>query len=89
MGSQEFAAAYKAELKELKVAEKPVINMLTMLAEDNKQHAQAVVGAIESHLREVSTTVGGSLAGAVPGFLQPAGCVASFVGFRCCAIVSY
>jgi hypothetical protein len=53
MDAQAFDKAYKAELKGLEGPDKPTINMLTMLAEDNKQHAQAIVDCIEQHLREV------------------------------------
>jgi hypothetical protein len=53
MDAQGFVKAYKDELKGLEGPDKAKINMLTMLAEDNKQHAQAIVDCIEHHLREV------------------------------------
>lgn len=52
MDVKAFTQAYRDELKGLKEADKATINMLTMLAEDNKQHAQAIVETIELHLRE-------------------------------------
>lgn len=53
MDVKAFTQAYRDELKGLNEADKATINMLTMLAEDNKQHAQAIVETIELHLREV------------------------------------
>lgn len=53
MDVKAFTQAYRDELKGLNEADKATINMLTMLAEDNKQHAQAIVETIEMHLREV------------------------------------
>lgn len=53
MDAQDFVKAYTTELKGLEGPDKATINMLTMLAEDNKQHAQAIVDCIEQHLREV------------------------------------
>ncbi|KAI8465306.1 MAG: hypothetical protein J3K34DRAFT_396199 [Monoraphidium minutum] len=48
--SSEFVAEYRDLLAQLKRNEKRDINCLSMLAEDNKQHAAAVVDAIEQHI---------------------------------------
>lgn len=53
MAEQAFIQAYKDELKQLTGPDKARINTLSMLAEDNKEHAQAVVTVIEKHLHEV------------------------------------
>lgn len=44
---------YKSSLADLKFNSKPLINMLTMLAEENAQYAQLIVQAIENHLQQV------------------------------------
>lgn len=49
----EFVAEYSALLAQLKRNEKRDINVLSMLAEDNKQHAPAIVDAIERHILRV------------------------------------
>ncbi|XP_052793268.1 uncharacterized protein LOC128227101 [Mya arenaria] len=48
--SQEDVDAYKNSLKDLHVNSKPVINMLTMLAEDHEHHAPEIVSVIEEHI---------------------------------------
>lgn len=53
----EFVAEYRDLLAQLKRNEKRDINVLSMLAEDNKQHAAAVVDAIEQHILVVSSAV--------------------------------
>lgn len=53
MADQGFKDAYREELKSLTHPEKALINSLSMLAEDNKPHAQAIVTALEMHLHEV------------------------------------
>ncbi|GBF95115.1 hypothetical protein Rsub_07699 [Raphidocelis subcapitata] len=50
MDSAEFVAEYRDLLAQLKRNEKRDINVLSMLAEDNKQHAPAIVRAIEKHI---------------------------------------
>ena len=51
--SHEFVAEYRDLLAQLKRNEKRDINVLSMLAEDNRQHAAAIVGAIEQHIAVV------------------------------------
>lgn len=58
MAEQAFIQAYKDELKQLTGPDKARINTLSMLAEDNKEHAQAVVTVIEKHLHEVGRFLG-------------------------------
>ena len=45
---------YEAQLKELKTNSKPMINSLTMLAEDCIRQAEVIVEITEKHLRRVS-----------------------------------
>lgn len=45
---------YKASLQDLTFNSKPLINMLTMLAEDNSPYAAQVVRVIEAHLQKVT-----------------------------------
>ena len=52
--AKELVDAFSAELKGLQRAEKKDINALSMIAEDNKQHAGSLVTAIEKHLMTVS-----------------------------------
>lgn len=49
----EFVAEYRDLLAQLKRNEKRDINVLSMLAEDNRQHAPAIVTAIEQHIAVV------------------------------------
>ncbi|KAK9815333.1 hypothetical protein WJX72_001901 [[Myrmecia] bisecta] len=46
----EFLNSYVAELKDLTVAAKPKIVMLSMLAEENKDLASSVAAAVEKHI---------------------------------------
>lgn len=48
---------YASTLGELTFNSKPHINMLTMLADDNKEYASDVVKVIQAHLRKVLTCV--------------------------------
>jgi hypothetical protein len=63
--AHEFVAEYRDLLAQLKRNEKRDINVLSMLAEDNKQHAAAIVDAIEQHILVVRVGAGShpSLAG--------------------------
>ena len=54
MTKQEIADDYKASLCDLKDNSKPMITVLTMIAEENKQHAEAIVQVIETRILEVS-----------------------------------
>jgi hypothetical protein len=61
--SSEFIAEFKDLLAQLKRNEKRDINVLSMLAEDNKQYASFIVEAIEKHILVVR-------AAARPGVLR-------------------
>jgi hypothetical protein len=51
----EFLAEYESVLKGLVRNEKAQINMLSMLAEDNRGFAEGIVRSIEQHILKVST----------------------------------
>ena len=51
--SEEVIDEYKTSLTDLHVNSKPLINMLTMLAEDHEQHAPEIVKVIEDHINKV------------------------------------
>ncbi|XP_025986831.1 uncharacterized protein LOC105195218 isoform X2 [Solenopsis invicta] len=55
--SKEVADEYISSLSDLTINSKPLINMLTMLAEDNIEHASAIVQAVESHLLKVRSDI--------------------------------
>lgn len=46
---------YLSSLLDLNVNSKPLINMLTMLAEENIEYAAVIVKAVEKHLAKVFT----------------------------------
>lgn len=46
---------YLSSLMDLNVNSKPLINMLTMLAEDNIEHAHVIVSVVAQHLAKVFT----------------------------------
>jgi hypothetical protein len=50
---KEIYEEYMSSLMDLTVNSKPLINMLTMLAEDNIDCAQVIVRAVEQHLAKV------------------------------------
>lgn len=50
---EEVIQDYCSSLEELTNNSKPLINMLTMLAEDNEQYAPEIVKVIETHLQQV------------------------------------
>lgn len=50
---EEIIQEYRSSLEELTANSKPLINMLTMLAEDNEQYAPEIVKVIETHLQQV------------------------------------
>lgn len=47
------AEDFRSSLCDLTVNSKPLISMLTMLAEENQEHAEQIVGVIESHIYQV------------------------------------
>ena len=51
--AEEEIDSYLQSLKDLTFNSKPLINMLTMLAEENIQYASKIVTGIEDHLRKV------------------------------------
>ncbi|KAH0813864.1 hypothetical protein GEV33_008932 [Tenebrio molitor] len=53
MNSEEIKAEYTSSLTDLTFNSKPLINVLTMLAEENLAHAPLIVEAIEEHLDKV------------------------------------
>lgn len=52
--SKEIADEYISSLSDLTINSKPLIDMLTMLAEDNVEHAATIVQAVENHLQKVN-----------------------------------
>ncbi|CRK91666.1 CLUMA_CG005316, isoform A [Clunio marinus] len=54
---KEIEEEYLSSLMDLNVNSKPLINMLTMLAEDNIENAHVIVKAVEMHLAKVSPDV--------------------------------
>jgi len=44
---------FKSSLADLTFNSKPLINMLTMLAEENAQYSEQIVRVIEEHIRQV------------------------------------
>ncbi|XP_034938196.1 uncharacterized protein Pcf11 isoform X2 [Chelonus insularis] len=55
--AREIAEDYSSSLSDLTINSKPLINMLTMLADDNVDHAPVIVQAIENHLQKVRSEV--------------------------------
>lgn len=51
--SKEIKEEYTSSLADLTFNSKPLISVLTMLAEENVQHARDIVEAIETHLSKV------------------------------------
>ena len=49
----EVAEEYRSSLRDLVNNSKPLITMLTMLAEENHAHASVIVKVIEEHIHEV------------------------------------
>ena len=50
---EEVMNEYRSSLSDLTMNSKPLINMLTMLAEDNEQFAAKIVQVIENHIHQV------------------------------------
>lgn len=53
MADEEAVEEYRSSLGDLKMNSKPLINMLTMLAEENKQYADQFVKVIEDRALQV------------------------------------
>lgn len=50
---KEIADSYLSSLVDLNVNSKPLINMLTMVAEENIGHGQIIVNAVEQRIAKV------------------------------------
>ena len=50
--AEEVVEEYRSSLADLTINSKPLISMLTMLAEDHSQYAQHIVQLIEQHLQK-------------------------------------
>ena len=50
----EVIEEYTSSLADLTFNSKPLINMLTMLAEDNALYSEQIVQVIEAHMQKVS-----------------------------------
>ncbi|XP_055694535.1 uncharacterized protein LOC129796532 isoform X2 [Lutzomyia longipalpis] len=55
--AKEIGEEYMSSLADLNVNSKPLINMLTIIAEENIEHAEVIVKAVEQHLTKVSADV--------------------------------
>lgn len=55
--SAEVCEEYRSSLEDLTFNSKPLINVLTMLAEENIKYAPEIVQVIENHLRRVCIVV--------------------------------
>ena len=53
---EEPAAEFASSLRDLTTNSKPLITMLTMIAEESKEHAPKIVEAIEEYLKTVSVS---------------------------------
>lgn len=56
-GSSEIKEEYTSSLQDLTFNSKPLISVLTILAEENVSNAKDIVEAIEAHLSRVRTEV--------------------------------
>ncbi|XP_045529689.1 pre-mRNA cleavage complex 2 protein Pcf11 isoform X1 [Pieris brassicae] len=54
---KEIAEEYASSLADLTVNSKPLINMLTILAEENVEHAGVIVDTVEKHLEKVHSDI--------------------------------
>ncbi|CAK1542774.1 unnamed protein product [Leptosia nina] len=54
---KEIAEEYASSLADLTVNSKPLINMLTILAEENVDHAGVIVDTVEKHLEKVQADI--------------------------------
>lgn len=51
---KEIAEEYLSSLVDLNVNSKPLINMLTILAEENIEYGKIIVDAVEQHIAKVN-----------------------------------
>ncbi|XP_055372303.1 uncharacterized protein LOC129606180 [Condylostylus longicornis] len=54
---QKIAEEYLSSLADLNVNSKPLINMLTILAEENIEHAEVIVKVVEQHIAKVNPDI--------------------------------
>ena len=54
---EEIASDYSASLEDLTFNSRPLIQMLTQLADENQQYASHLVRAIEDHINNVSLII--------------------------------
>ena len=59
--AEEAVEEYRSSLEDLTFNSKPLINMLTMLAEENAQHAFQIVQVIENRIAKVPNPVPANL----------------------------
>ncbi|XP_055704060.1 uncharacterized protein LOC129802348 isoform X2 [Phlebotomus papatasi] len=55
--AKEIGEEYLSSLADLNVNSKPLINMLTIIAEENIEHAEVIVKAVEHHLAKVNPDI--------------------------------
>ena len=54
--SNKEAEDFRSSLCDLTVNSKPLISMLTMLADENQEHAEKIVEVIEGHIFQVNSS---------------------------------
>ena len=57
MTAQEVADEYRSSLSDLTLNSKPLITMLTMLAEENLEHASVIVKVIEEQIHTAGVSM--------------------------------
>ena len=56
-GEEDICEEYESSLEDLTFNSKPLINVLTMLAEENSQHASSITKLIASRIHQVCVKV--------------------------------
>ena len=56
-GEDDICEEYKESLEDLTFNSKPLINVLTMLAEENSQHASSITKLIATRVRQVCVDI--------------------------------
>ena len=56
-GEEAICEEYESSLEDLQFNSKPLINVLTMLAEENSQHASSITKLIANRIRQVCVLV--------------------------------
>lgn len=57
MATDDICSEYASSLEDLTFNSKPLINVLTMLAEENSQHAAEIIKLIEKRIYEVKICI--------------------------------